>query len=287
MTWDNLDAGGTCINHKSLKHHPANKPNKKFQKHTKYKNTNNKEITNLTKNFTRTSLSPSSSISSDSSQDQRLSKSSISENISCDDSSEDEISQNNLFENELFFRRLFKNIHTNYNQDHQQNNCATSINNINNIHDILKNPKNKQIFKSKTKQINNSQWQTFKISNILIVELGHTSLNAMSRNDIVDLIDTTIENKSIQKLIFYYNNQRTDVKNLDSVFKLMDFEMLGYLALNNVTSNAIYNSTNNNTNALEKFKFIFNNFNNYWIYDTQDFDVSSEDIFTEDEEEFI
>jgi homoserine trans-succinylase len=107
----------------------------------------------------------------------------------------------------------------------------------------------------------------------------------MSRNDIVDLIDTTIENKSIQKLIFYYNNQRTDVKNLDSVFRLMDFEMLGYLALNNFTSNAIHNSDNNS--ALEKFKFIFNNFNNYWIYDTQDFDVSSEDIFTEDEEEFI
>merc|ERR1712018_224707 len=83
---------------------------------------------------------------------------------------------------------------------------------------------------------NNSIWQTFK-NKILFVELGHCNLSSMSRHDIVDLIDDCISDYKIDKLIFYYNKNRSDIKNLNKIFKIMDFEFCSYL----ITSNYINN----------------------------------------------
>jgi len=146
------------------------------------------------------------------------------------------IDSDKFIEKNLFFRRLYaKNCSKLSNQKYLENSIL------------------------KTLSFQSSKWQTTVINNYMFVELGHTTLNAMSKDDIVELIDLCYDDITIQKLVIFYNNKRTDFKILDKVFKIMDF----------FKTSSRFLSENDPT------EIEFCNLNNYWIYDTDNDDTSS------------
>jgi hypothetical protein len=160
-------------------------------------------------------------------------------------------SSNDEIENELFLRRLFKNL--NFNTD------SKSL-------ETLKN--NCQI-----KTINNSSWQCLETThnNTLFIELGHTSLNSMSRHDIVDLIDQFIVDDKIHQIIFFYNKNRSDAENLCKVFNLMDFQKIFSQQLQ--------------VSQMQTNQFLLNDINSYWVYDTLKQESGESDVFSDDDDE--
>lgn len=224
------------------------------------KSSTSNTITSITKSIKKTFSPPktrkknqdSYSTAYESIRSDSISSRSIDSFSSSNSLSEIELtSEPDKLENELFLRRLFKK----YNPNDQQHQLNTKY--------------------CQTKTIGNTTWSTFTFaqSNSIFIELGHTNLNSMSRHDIVDLIDETILNDKIDKLVFYYSENRSDAKNLNRVFSLMDFNKMPVENINfmNLDQN-----------------LVVNDFNNYWVYDTcgeESGNNSSGSEFSEEEDD--
>lgn len=186
--------------------------------------------------------------------------------LASSDDEPDDLKSNsfNNIENGLFFRRLFKNITL------SGQNKNTFFNNFKG----LCSKKSKELC-SVQKIFKNSTWQTWKNNNHLFAELGHSNLAEYSRHDMVQLIDECTENPSINNLIFFYNKNRSDVKNLNQVFRVMEFDLV-----NNCEN--LDKKLNENSRI---FDFELSSENFYWVYDARDVQSSEIEVFSEDDED--
>ena len=181
-----------------------------------------------------------------------ISLSSQTDSILCT-SSDDEHDSDQKIENDLFFRRLFKN-----------NNTFSNNGNTN----------NKQL-RSNYKTYKHSTWQTWfsnenNNSGHLFVELGHSNLAEYSRHDMVQLIDECTQDPKINQLIFFFNKNRNDIKNLNNVFRIMEFEIL---KKENLDRELDLNSQELNAG------------NFYWGFDAGNVESSEVEVFSEDDED--
>ena len=180
-----------------------------------------------------------------------ISLSSQTDSILCT-SSDDEHDNDQKIENDLFFRRLFKN-----------NNTLSNINIIN----------NKQQLRSNYKTYKHSTWQTWLSENSghLFVELGHSNLAEYSRHDMVQLIDECTQDPKINQLIFFYNKNRNDTKNLNQIFRVMEFEIMKKENLDRELDLS-------NSQELNAGNF-------YWGFDASNVESSEVEVFSEDDED--
>lgn len=163
------------------------------------------------------------------------------------------LDQEKEIENELFFKRLFKTVDLH----HRTQKLKSSIKSGANSH---------------------SKWQTFTLGKTLFIELGHSTLGSMSRHDVVDLIDDAEKDSSIFKLVFYFNKNRSDVKNLNAVFRLMDFR--------NVIGEGLLEKNEADVQSVGYFEL--NEFNNYWVYEADGGgDDEGSDVFSDEGEDFF
>lgn len=86
----------------------------------------------------------------------------------------------------------------------------------------------------------------------------------------VQLIDESTANPNIENLIFFYNKNRSDVKNLNQVFRIMEFDL-------------VQNCGQIDQDLPDDFKLTLENF--YWIYDSREVQSSEVEVFSEDDED--
>jgi len=192
------------------------------------------------------------------------SDSNSSENNSRRSSTDFETSNESLhfdfeIENQLYFRRLFKAIELHGGTCQSPTPSSTSSSTSSSACQVdFSDPRVRNLLVSEVLHINSSRWQAFRFCRNIFIELGQSALRDISKHDLIDMIDHFNQEFEVDRLVFYYHQNRSDVRNLNATFRVMDFTP--------IVGNQVFEGQFQ-LEADRLGNFVVNEFNNYWTYD--------------------
>jgi len=119
-------------------------------------------------------------------------------------------------------------------------------------------PRVRDLLVSEVLHINSSRWQAFRLCRNIFIELGQSALRDISKHDLIDMIDHFSQDFEVDRLVFYYHQKRSDAKNLNATFRVMDFTP--------IVGDQVFEGRFQ-AEADRLGNFVVNDFNNYWTYD--------------------